>query len=62
MHKHTYVQLQQCSTGGPCVQESIDLAAYLRTCISVLLTTALTKIDVDGCSLDRRPFRDLLRK
>ena len=77
-HKNLSVTAQQTSTvklenffdtkssrsivrGSPRVQESITT---LLCClpISVLLSTVLTRIDLDRCSLDRRPFRDLLCK
>ena len=59
MRERTLQHGMQCITGwSVCSRVDHDLAAYL----SVLLSTALTKIDLDGCSLDRRPFRDLLRK
>ena len=56
MRKRTYSAVR----GGPRVQESITtlLPAYL----SVLLSIALAKINLDGCSLDCRPFRNLLHK
>ena len=50
MYVHTYVEQCKCSTGWSACSESIT--AYL----SVLLSTALAKIDLDGCSLDRKHY------
>ena len=44
---------------GPRVQESILI--LLSTSLS-LLSSNLIKIDLNGCSLDYRPIRDLLCK
>ena len=45
-----------------CSRVNLNLAFYLPLQVSVLLSSALAKTDLDSCSLDHKPTNDLLRK